>query len=58
MILEGKKALVTGSAQGIGQAIAGMLAEAGADVIVVDLDAARCEDTLEAVRHHGRKAWS
>jgi len=55
MVLEGKKALVTGAAQGIGRAIAETLAQAGADVIVVDLDAARCEDTLQSIRQQGRE---
>ncbi|MEC4674269.1 MAG: 3-oxoacyl-[acyl-carrier-protein] reductase [Nitrospirota bacterium] len=58
MVLEGKKALVTGAAQGIGQAIAGALAQAGADVVVVDLDAARCEETLQSIRQHGRQGLS
>ncbi len=48
-MLEGKKAIVTGAAQGIGQAIAECLAKAGADVAVVDLEAARCADTLQLV---------
>ncbi len=34
--LDGKVALVTGSAQGLGQAMAQALAEAGADVVVLD----------------------
>jgi 2-dehydro-3-deoxy-D-gluconate 5-dehydrogenase len=37
--LEGKVALVTGGAQGLGQAMAYGLAEAGADVVVLDLRA-------------------
>ncbi len=48
-MLEGKKAVVTGAAQGIGQAIAECLAKAGADVAVVDLEAARCADTVQLV---------
>ncbi len=48
-MLEGKKAIVTGAAQGIGQAIAECFAKAGADVAVVDLDADRCADTLQLV---------
>jgi len=58
MVLEGKKALVTGGAQGIGQAIATAFAHAGADVVVVDLDAARCEETLQSIRRHGRQGLS
>ena len=48
-VLEGKKAIVTGAAQGIGQAIAECFAKAGADVAVVDREAARCADTLQLV---------
>ena len=38
--MEGKVALVTGAAQGIGNAIAGGLAEAGARIVVADLQGA------------------
>ena len=41
--LSGKKALVTGSTRGIGRAIAGMLAECGADVAIVGRDKARAD---------------
>lgn len=56
MGLEGKVAVVTGAAQGIGRAIAETLARAGADVVVVDLDASRAQDTAAAVAAHGRRA--
>ncbi|MFW5836292.1 MAG: SDR family NAD(P)-dependent oxidoreductase, partial [bacterium] len=36
--LEGKVAMVTGAAQGIGKAIALLYAEKGADLVLVDLD--------------------
>lgn len=56
MVLEGKKAVVTGAAQGIGQAIAESLAQAGADVVVADLDVGRCQDTVNRVKKHNRQA--
>jgi len=56
VVLEGKKAVVTGAAQGIGQAIAESLAQAGADVVVADLDVGRCQDTVDRVKKHNRQA--
>lgn len=57
MKLEGKVALVTGSAQGIGQAIAISLAKEGADIIIDDrvgnTGAAETQKEIEAL---GRKA--
>ena len=44
MELEGKVAVVTGGSRGIGKAIAGLLADEGADVVI----SARTVDTLEA----------
>ena len=37
-VLEGKAAIVTGSARGIGRAAAALLAEHGARVMIADLD--------------------
>ena len=54
-MLTDKKVVVTGAAQGIGQAIAECLAKAGADVAVVDLDADRCRDTVKLVTKQGRQ---
>ena len=58
MSLTGKIAVVTGSAQGIGQAIAITLAQDGADVVVADLDANRCGETVARVQQLGRKAMA
>lgn len=51
--LDGKVALVTGSAHGLGQGIALGLAEAGADIVALDI--ASSEETLEEVSALGRK---
>ncbi|MDH5427914.1 MAG: 3-oxoacyl-[acyl-carrier-protein] reductase [Nitrospirota bacterium] len=56
MPLTGKIAIVTGGAQGIGQAIATTLAQEGADVVVADLNADRCDETVARVQKLGRKA--
>lgn len=53
--LNGKTALVTGAARGIGQAVAARLAADGADVAVCDLDASWLEETAQAVRACGRR---
>jgi len=54
--LDGKKAIVTGSARGLGQAIAIGLAEAGADIALVDvIDAS---ETAEKIKKLGRKTVS
>ena len=58
MLLTGKIAVVTGGAQGIGQAIATTLAQEGSDVVVADLDANRCEETVARVQQLGRKAMA
>ena len=51
--LDGKVALVTGAGQGLGQAMAIGLAEAGADIASVDRTG--CEGTCESVRALGRQ---
>lgn len=56
MSLEGKVAVVTGAAQGIGRAIAETLARAGADVVVADLDPGRSQEAVAAITQLGRKA--
>lgn len=54
--LDGKCAVVTGAARGLGQAIAVKLAEAGADVALCDLQAEWLEDSAAQVRALGRRA--
>jgi len=54
--LEGKTALVTGAAQGIGKAIAEYLALHGAYVYVADINKDDAEKTCEEIRGQGGKA--
>lgn len=56
MDLTNQVALVTGAAQGIGKASACALAEAGAHVIVADIDRAKAEATAETIMAGQRRA--
>ena len=53
--LTGKVAIVTGSGRGVGQGIAQVLAERGADIVVVDI-IPEMEETAATIRKGGRKA--
>ena len=55
--LTGKKALVTGASRGIGQAIAGALAGAGADLALVARSEDGLAETASQVTTLGRKAF-
>jgi NAD(P)-dependent dehydrogenase (short-subunit alcohol dehydrogenase family) len=52
-LLAGKRALVTGAASGIGQAISVAFAAAGAEVLVTDCKAEDCRQTLERASAFG-----
>ena len=54
--LEGKAALITGGASGIGAACAVRFAQEGADVLLADLLPDRAVDTVAAVEALGRRA--
>lgn len=55
MLLEGKKALITGARKGIGRGIAARFAREGADVGIVDIvDDEVTEQTVQMVRDRGR----
>jgi len=55
--LEGRVALVTGAAQGIGQAVARRLAEAGAALIVADIDVEGGKAVVADIVAGGAEAW-
>lgn len=54
--LSGRVALVTGAAQGMGRAMALVYAEAGADVMICDLNETGVEATASHIRALGRRA--
>ena len=54
--LTGMVALVTGGGNGIGCGSARILAEAGADVVIGDVNLAAAEEVAEDIRGMGRKA--
>jgi 3-oxoacyl-[acyl-carrier protein] reductase len=54
--LSGRRALVTGSGQGVGRGIAMSLARAGAMVVVNDIVADRAEAVVAEIRGHGGEA--
>ncbi|MGW0786597.1 SDR family NAD(P)-dependent oxidoreductase [Streptomyces sp. NPDC002913] len=57
--LTGRTAVVTGAARGLGRSFAVGLAEAGADVVLVDLPGADgAEETAAAVEALGRRCWT
>jgi len=54
--LGGRVALVTGAAQGIGKAVALLLARNGADIVVSDINLEKAEETANEISSIGRKA--
>ena len=56
MRLEGKTAIVTGAARGMGLAIARLFTQEGASVAMVDLDRQRLTREVEAVAELGRRS--
>ena len=57
MKLEGRKAIVTGAAKGMGAAITTTLAREGADVVLAARDTAPLDEVAEEVRALGREAF-
>ncbi len=59
MLLEGKKAIVTGGSRGIGRAIAIKLAQSGADVAVnYNSNANLAEEVVKEIKSFGRESFS
>jgi NAD(P)-dependent dehydrogenase (short-subunit alcohol dehydrogenase family) len=56
--LSGKVALVSGAANGLGKAMATAVAEAGADVLIVDIEEAGLNKTASEISAIGRKVVS
>ncbi len=56
MILESQTAIVTGGGDGIGKGIALRLAEEGADIAIVDINAQGAEYVSEEVKRRGRRS--
>jgi 3-oxoacyl-[acyl-carrier protein] reductase len=56
--LIGKVALITGAAQGIGKAVALLLAQNGADLVVSDINMEKAEETAKEIESLGRKAMA
>lgn len=56
MRLDGRVAIITGAASGIGLATAELLAEYGADTILADINEEAGEQAAEAIRGKGRSA--
>ncbi len=54
--LQGRRALITGSGRGLGLRIADALAEAGAEVVINDVDGARAESAAASLRAKGYRA--
>jgi NAD(P)-dependent dehydrogenase (short-subunit alcohol dehydrogenase family) len=54
--LDGKVAIITGSAFGNGRGMAVRFAEEGADVVIADIDADRMQETARMVQERGRQA--
>jgi len=51
--LKGRRALITGSAAGIGKAMAARFAEAGADLVLVDVDEKKMKETSSELKKWG-----
>ena len=58
MEISSKTFVITGAAQGLGAAIAFHLAEQGANLAILDVNAQRLDETLESVKQKGGEAFA
>ena len=58
MELKGRVALVTGAAQGIGRAVALLLAQKGADIVVSDINLGKAGETAKEIEAIGQRAMA
>lgn len=57
-LLEDQVAIITGSGRGVGRALAEMMAEQGASVVVSDMDQEVAEETVQFIKDNSGKAIS
>ena len=55
--MNGKKAIITGAAHGIGRAIALTLAERGFEIGMLEIDGDAAQKTIKEIEHFGRKVY-
>lgn len=56
--LSGETALVTGATGGLGFAIASAMADAGANLVLSDIDPDRCVEAAASMKKRGAKVWA
>jgi 3-oxoacyl-[acyl-carrier protein] reductase len=56
LLLQGKTAIVTGAARGLGRSISFMLAKEGVNVVLVDIDSSLIQKAVDEVKSFGSKA--
>lgn len=55
--MNGKKAIITGAAHGIGRAIALTFAERGCEIGMLEIDGGAAQKTIKEIEHFGRKVY-
>ncbi|MCK5428882.1 MAG: SDR family NAD(P)-dependent oxidoreductase, partial [Anaerolineales bacterium] len=56
--LQGKRAIITGGATGLGNAMAYRFAEAGATIFIADIDSAKAKKSATELKQQGYNAYS